>query len=220
MAEPIETLASIWYIEGAKEHILVDAGGSAETMMRRGLNAELICSPVEALKTVGIAPEDIALVICTHLHYDHMELGYLYKNAQFVIQKAELEANYNPHPVEAPRCIAKSVIDELNFNVVEGDTQITDGIRVLLTPGHTRGSQSVMVDTEKGKAIICGLCTIWDNFEPPKRVNSPLPVIPPGIHLDVREAFDSLIRIKQMADITIPLHDASSASNKCIPKQN
>ena len=100
--ETVESYSYIWYIDGARERILVDAGGSAETMLRRGHSAEQIASPEEALERVNLKPADIDIIICTHLHNDHNELGHLYKNAQFIIQKAELEANSNPHPIEAP----------------------------------------------------------------------------------------------------------------------
>jgi glyoxylase-like metal-dependent hydrolase (beta-lactamase superfamily II) len=217
MEEPVETYASIWYIGGIKERILIDAGGSAETMIRRGYSAEHISSPAEALKRVGITPDEINIIICTHLHNDHMGLGHLYRNAKFIIQKTELEANFNPHPLEAPRCVSKSVLEGLDFQVIDGDTDIVEGVRALFTPGHTRGGQSVVVDTAKGKVIVSGLCTIRDNFEPPEPIGKLMPVIPPGIHLDAREAFDSLIRIKQEADIVVPLHDAEFALQSNIP---
>jgi N-acyl homoserine lactone hydrolase len=217
MADPVETCASIWYIEGTRERILIDAGGSAETMIRRGYSAEHISFPADALKRIGVTPEQINLIICTHLHNDHMELGHVYKNAKFIIQKAELEANLHPHPLEAPRCVPKHLLEGLNFDVVDGDTEVVEGVRVLFTPGHTRGGQSVVVDTEKGKVVVSGLCTIRDNFEPPEPVNKLMPVIPPGIHLDAREAFESLKRIQQVADIIVPLHDIEFAFKKTIP---
>jgi glyoxylase-like metal-dependent hydrolase (beta-lactamase superfamily II) len=105
----------------------------------------------------------------------------------------------------------------MNFDVVEGDAEIVEGVRVLFTPGHTRGGQSVAVDTEKGRVVVSGLCTLRDNFEPPEPINKIMPVIPPGIHLDAREAFESLTRIKQVADIIVPLHDGEFAFKKTIP---
>jgi N-acyl homoserine lactone hydrolase len=217
IADPLETYASIWYIEGTKERILIDAGGTAETMLRRGHSAEHVASPVDALKRVGVTPDEINIVICTHLHNDHMELGHLYKNARFIIQKAELEGNFNPHPLEAPRCVSESLLEGLDFEVIDGDAEIAEGVRILFTPGHTRGGQSVVVSTARGKVIVSGLCTIRDNFEPPEPIRKLMPIIPPGIHLDAREAFDSLMRIKKEADIIVPLHDPEFAFQGTIP---
>jgi len=216
IAEPLECYEYIWYIEGLKARILVDAGGPAETFTRRGFPARNIASPAEALKKVGLSPEEIDLVICTHLHYDHIEFGYMYKNAKFVVQRAELEAALDPHPIQKASYIPKEMLKGLNFEVVEGDSQIVKGVKVLFTPGHTLGGQSVMVHTPKGEVIISGLCTIRDNFEPPEPVRHLMPVITPGHHLDASEAFTSLKRIKKEADIVIPLHDAEFALRDAI----
>lgn len=217
IGEPSETYASIWYIDGAEKQILVDAGGTGETLTRRGLSAVAITSPTDALKKIGIRPDEIDMVICTHLHSDHMECGQLYRNAKFVIQKKELEANSSPHQIEAPRCVPERFLSGLDFIVVDGDVQIINGIDVLFTPGHTRGGQSIMVNTNAGKVVISGLCTTGYNFEPPEPLNKLWPVIPPKIHLDVLEAFDSLVRIKQIADIVVPLHEAAFALGGPIP---
>jgi N-acyl homoserine lactone hydrolase len=209
--EPDSVYASIFYIEGTKQKILVDAGASAEALSKHGLPVEHVAYVAESLKKVGVTPAEIDLVICTHLHFDHMEQCRLYKNARFIVQKAELEALSNLHPVEAPPYAPPELFENLNFEVIEGDRQIVDGVKVLLTPGHTRGGQSVSVDTAKGKVIISGLCTTRYNFSPPGMGAKAMPVIPPSIHLDVRQAYDSLIRIKNEADIIIPLHDTELA---------
>jgi hypothetical protein len=59
--------------------------------------------------------------------------------------------------------------------------------------------------------------TIRDNFEPPEPIRKLMPIIPPRIHLDAREAFDSLIRMKKEADIIVPLHDPEFAFQSTIP---
>ena len=85
-----------------------------------------------------------------------------------------------------------------------------EGIKILFTPGHSPGGQSVAVQTPEGVAIVSGLCSIFDNFDPPEQARAKgFPVVPPGLHSNPFQAFDSLVRIKQAADIVIPLHDAS-----------
>jgi N-acyl homoserine lactone hydrolase len=206
IVEPAAFYASIFYIEGPGQKILVDAGGSVETLLKRGLPAEHIASPVEALQKVGVSPADIDLVICTHLHIDHNALGHSYKRARFIVQKKELAAALNPHPIEAPIFPPGEYFADLDYETIDGDMQVADGIKILFTPGHTSGGQSVKIDTEKGKVIISGLCTTYNNFWPQELDPRSMPVIPPSIHLDIREAYDSLLRIKREADIIIPLH--------------
>lgn len=206
-----------WYIEGTKERILVDVGCSAQTMIQKGQKAEDVLSPSDALKTVGTSPEEINIVICTHLHVDHIGYGHIYKNARFIVQKDELEAALNPHPIQKLQFRHNSMLKDLNFEIVEGDIQVAEGIRLLLTPGHTAGNQSVVITTEKGDVIISGICSIMENFEPPDEVKVHMPVITSGVHIDARQAFKSLLRIKQEADIVIPLHDPVFAGQNTIP---
>lgn len=207
----------VWYIEGCRERILVDAGGPAEGFTSRGKTAENVASAEGALKKVGLTPRDIDLVICTHLHFNHIEFCHIYEKATFIVQRAELAAALNPHPIQKEMYPPKEMFEELNFKVIEGDTEIVEGVQVFFTPGHSLGGQSVMVFTSLGKAIISGLCTVRDNFEPPEPLRRLMPVIPPGIHLDAREAFTSIKRIKEAADLVISLHDKEFAMGKPIP---
>ncbi|MFC1871534.1 hypothetical protein ACFLYF_03945 [Chloroflexota bacterium] len=133
---------------------------------------------------------------------DHIGFSHLKKNARFIVQKAELEAAFNPHPIQLASYRDRSVFENLNFEVIEGDVQLVDGIRLLFTPGHTQGTQSVMVNTEKGKAIIAGMRSIRENFKPPEAVKKFMPVIATGIHLDARQSFDSLLRVKEAAALS------------------
>jgi len=212
----------VWYIEGPKEHILVDAGSSTEMKAISGAgsimfpegHAEHVQTLEEGLGKLGLKPEDIDIIILTHAHEDHVQLARKYPKAKFIIQKAELDFARNPHPIQQFTYQPK-LIEGLNFEVIEGDAQIVDGVSVMLTPGHSPGGQSVIVETAKGKAVITGCCCIRQNFEPPKELG--MPVIPTGILIDPIQSYDSLIKIKNIADIIIPLHDGEFLEVDRIP---
>jgi len=155
---------------------------------------------------VGVNFNDIGLVILTHLHPDHVAEASRFTKAKFLIQKDELEFARNPHPAVASGYV-QEFFKELNFMVLSGDKKICDGLSVIKTPGHTEGGQSVCIETTKGIVIISGLCTIRENFEPPPPVSDTMSVIFPTIHTNVLEAYDSLMKIKKIADILLPLHD-------------
>jgi hypothetical protein len=74
------------------------------------------------------------------------------------------------------------------------------------------------VKTTKGTAVITGLCTIRENYSPPPELEKNAPVITPGMHTNALEAYDSVIRIKEMADIIIPIHEAEFQQKSCIPQ--
>ena len=78
----------VFYLEGGGEHILVDTG-MEEFIVPPGAGEETglkIMEFEEALATVNLAPEDIDIVIQTHLHNDHCENTYKCTNAKVYVQ--------------------------------------------------------------------------------------------------------------------------------------
>lgn len=203
----------IWYIEGPKENIIVDTGGKAETLSMLGFPAKDIQSPEEALDKLGLKCEDVDVVIQTHLMFDHFEHAMKFKNARFVVQKGELEYARNPHPLMQYFYLpTQNLLNKVDFDVIEGDKEIVKGVHVVLTPGHSPGSQSVAIKTEKGIAVITGFCCIKKNFE-----EGIWPVTPPSIHISATQAYDSMLKVNEIADIIIPLHESTFASKEIIP---
>lgn len=216
--QSISIVSYIWYLESEelKRNILVDAGSSAARYRQRGFEAQEIQSVKDGLNKIGLGLSDIDMIIVTHLHHDHIECAKEFNNAKFIVQKMELESAFKPHPVLADPYI-KELFEDLSFEAVDGDTYIEEGIELLFTPGHTLGGQSVAIETNKGNAIITGLCCVNENFNPPPEVCDRLTVIPCGIHGDALKAHDSLFRIRKVADIVIPLHEETFIDLDQIP---
>jgi len=206
-----------WYIEGADQHILVDTGAEAAMATQfRGLASEPIASLEEALAEISLTPDDIDLVIHTHLQWDHCGNTLKCKNAKLLASETEYKFSMAPHPILAPT-YKKELLKGLTFTVVDGHHEVAPGIEIIPAPGHTPGTVAVSVNTEKGKAIITGFCCTRENFEIPDSVREYQPLIPPGIHLNAVDGFESAIRIKGMADILIPVHDPAFVGMKSIP---
>jgi N-acyl homoserine lactone hydrolase len=106
----------------------------------------------DALAEHDLSPADVRIVINTHLHFDHCGQNAVFKHAPFYVQWSELE--------RARR--AKSVPSEwfdfagARFELLDGDAEVAEGVRVMATPGHTVGHQSVLVDTPDGGAVMIG----------------------------------------------------------------
>ena len=209
--------AYIWYIKGPKENIIVESGSTVEQMAAVGYEKKKIQSVEDGLAKHGLKPSDIDIVIQTHMHHDHIAEAYKYTNAKFIVQKKELEFARNPHPVFAGVYYEREFFDGLNFQTVEGDADIVEGISVLFTPGHSAGTQSVAIETAKGTAIICGCCVLKENFSPPEGIRERLPVFPPGQHTDVMAAYESVLRVKGLAKIIINMHDCEFLNTQKIP---
>jgi glyoxylase-like metal-dependent hydrolase (beta-lactamase superfamily II) len=221
--KPLDIATYIWYIEGPNKNIIVDAGSTADFLNSvLGLTAphsycKHIQTVAEGLSRLGLKPDEIDIVILTQLHPDHSECARQFTKAKFVIQKSELDFALNPHPVMAS-LYPKQFFEGLNFEVIDGDREITKGVNVLYTPGHTAGCQSVVVDTAKGKAAITGFCCIRENLEPPEPLKGNVDVVVSGIHLgDTRTLYDNMLRLKKSVDILIPNHDVESVDKNRIP---
>jgi len=206
-----------WYIEGADKNILVDTAGEAEMAMSyRGFPAEKLMSFEEALASVNLKPDDIDLVIQTHLHWDHCANTYKCKNARVLVTEEELRFALAPHPLTG-LSYRKDLLKNLNFVLVNGEYEVEPGIELIPAPGHSPGCQAVAINTEQGKAVITGFCCTMENFEPPEEVREVMPIITPGTHLNAVDAFESTLRIKGLADILIPIHEPSFLKVKSIP---
>lgn len=205
-----------WLILGGDKKILVDTGELRPivTPDREEFIGGKIETIEEGLARFGLTPADIDIVIHTHLHRDHCENDYKFENAKIYVHEKELEVCHDPHPMDY-RYQEDFILDvEENGQIValNEDTEVVPGVKMIHTPAHTEGGMSVMVDTEKGKALITSFCCIMDNFYPPKEVKGlGMEVIPPSTCLDVKQAYDIVLKCRDMADIIIPLHEPSFA---------
>ncbi|TKB27537.1 N-acyl homoserine lactonase family protein [Desulfopila sp. IMCC35006] len=211
-----------WYIKGGEQHILVDTGEICpiQSEARQKAIGGKIYTFEEGLARFALTPKDIDIVIHTHLHNDHCENDYKCTNARFYVHELELQRIHHPHPLDFR--YLEDYIQEVEQNgqirVMTGDTQVVPGITCLHTPAHTDGGMSVVIDTVQGKAVITGFCVIRENFEPPREVRAmEMEVIPPGTLVNACAAYDIMLKIKEMADILLPLHEPSFAAVEAIP---
>ena len=201
-----------WYLEGGDKKVLVDTGEMSpiQSPEREAAIGGRIYTFEDGLARWGLAPEDIDVVIHTHLHNDHCENDYKCTNAEIFVHAAEVERIHHPHPLDFR--YLEDYIEDVEENgqlrIITADREILPGIRVMHTPAHTEGGLSVLVDTAQGLAVITGFCVIAENFDPPKEIRAmEMEVIPPGTAVNVYRAYDIMLEVKSVADILIPLHE-------------
>jgi len=104
------------------------------------------------LSEQGLELDRVKLVINTHLHFDHCGGNRLFPGTPIYVQRLEREAAREPD-YTIPEWVE---FDGANYVELEGEAEILPRIRVLPTPGHTPGHQSVLVDAEEGLVVIGG----------------------------------------------------------------
>ena len=211
-----------WYLEGGDRKILVDTGemNPVQSPAREKSLGGKIYTFEQGLARWNLNPEDIDMVIHTHLHNDHCENDYKCVNAEIWVHEKEMERIHNPHPLDYRYLVdyIEDVEENGQIRLMDKDTEILPGIRCIHTPAHSEGGMSVLIDTPSGKVVITGFCVIQQNFSPPPEIRGmEMEVIPPGTHVNVYEAYDIMLKVRDMADILLPLHEPKFASVDTIP---
>lgn len=211
----------MWYIQGTKHNIIVDLGPpdpeqcleNHNLVIRRTAAQE----PINALKSVGLSPEDVQTVILTHLHWDHAQGFHIFNNANFLVQKKEIEYAIAPLPCHHYIYYEKSFgkpqfVDYLDsIKVINGDYQVEDGVNCVYIPSHSPGFQGVSVKTEKGNYFIAGdavgLFECWET----------IPHVPSSIFNNLEQYYESIEKIDKIADFVLPGHDGKVFDNASYP---
>jgi N-acyl homoserine lactone hydrolase len=168
--------------------VLVDTGvGGPDRMLSdwRVVNR----SVADALGELDMTPDDIGLVINTHLHFDHCGQNAVFKRAAFYVQRAEVSRAQR----ESRELYDWFDFMNARFELLDGDTEVLPGLAVITTPGHTVGHQSVVVQAADGTSHVL----IGDAAYTPRLYLGPADEdLPPGQASDPAAWRDSLRRIR------------------------
>jgi N-acyl homoserine lactone hydrolase len=214
-----------WYATDGKTRVLIDSGMPRADEVARRLRVKASGGGPEglhaALDALGTSPDAIDLVILTHLHFDHAWNLEMFPKACLVVQRAELLHAVDPVPTQRifyMRETLASLLDRrgTGLRLVEGDVDLLPGLRLMLVPGHTPGSQCAIVDTAKGRAAL--VSDLGDHYRcwfpaNPRATDRPMryldgDFLPSAIRSEAeRVHLASMARVRDAADIVVPAHD-------------
>jgi len=175
-------------IESPDELVLVDTGiGNKESEKFHELyGVENAGNPTrleDGIKAAGFMPDDIGIVLCTHLHFDHAggntfqdpegNIRPAFQNARYIVQRGEFDFAHSGNERIQASYLRQNFdpIEEAGlWDFVEGATEIIPGVKVLPTPGHTPFHQSVVIESDGETA--CFLADVC-----PTAAHIPLPWI-------------------------------------------
>ncbi|MDX1796716.1 MAG: N-acyl homoserine lactonase family protein [Hydrogenovibrio sp.] len=103
------------------------------------------------LDVLGLQSEDIDMVFCSHLHFDHAGGLCEFCQAEVHVHSKELQAAREP----ADEAYFASDFElPVNWKIQTGEYDLTPGVSAIETPGHTAGHMSMLIELPKGKPIL------------------------------------------------------------------
>ena len=220
----IQCAMMAFLITGGEELILVDTGCCDEAWAEKYhmpvAIAENMTLENQLLKH-GVRPRDIAIVINTHLHWDHCFHNNLFAHAKIYVQQRELEFADAPIPTQyrAYECTQMGLTPPwINtrgcFEIIDGDYALRPGIDLVFLPGHTPGSQGVLVDTAKGKYLIAGDAIQANDAIENKTFGL---IHPSGVHVNLFEYYETLKKLETIEATIFPGHEITVIDHAVYP---
>ncbi len=130
---------------GDGKHVLIDTGYPADVPLPPGTAVdEHAKTVIDRLDELGLHPDDVDVLICTHFDVDHVGYHDAFSKAELVVQREQYEVARAGHPRFAS---ARSHWDHpsLRYRLIDGDTELLPGLSLIETSGHVPGHQSVLV---------------------------------------------------------------------------
>ncbi len=114
---------------------------------------------LRSFEQAGVSPDEVDIVINTHLHFDHCGYNTYYRNgravatfpkARYCVQRGEWEHAQHPNERDSVSYISDNynpLIETGQMELLTGDREIAPGISVRVYPGHTRDMQAVLISS-------------------------------------------------------------------------
>ena len=154
-----------FFIRSGGKTIMVDTGmGPGPHVERGNVTGDLL----NQLKLAGVSPEDVDLVVHTHLHPDHVGWNVdlsgeapkpYFPKARYLVPRVDWEHFTTPEVLETAPHVRDSVVPLESMGVldlVDDGHNLTDEVTTLATPGHTPGHQVVLLSSQGERAMVVG----------------------------------------------------------------
>ena len=191
MGQPYKSALKSLLIQTSQDNILVDTGaGKLPEKLQKFYNVNR--KPEQNLEAQlaqhDLKPQDVNIIVNTHLHFDHCGNNTLFPHAKFTIQAEEYEYALKPERFQEA-AYAKELFDfTANCQLIRGEFTLSDEVTLVPTQGHSIGHQSVLIRTPDKNYVYCGdAAPLRENLE---RRNIP------GVLYSSHHALEAIDRLK------------------------
>jgi glyoxylase-like metal-dependent hydrolase (beta-lactamase superfamily II) len=149
--------------------ILIETGvGERRKPARRSSSPQEDGNLIDGLAALGVQPQDVDIVINTHLHSDHCGWNTrsdgdrfvpAFPRAEYLLEKEEWEAAVAPNERTRATYIEENLLpleEHGRLRLVEGETTVTPELTIVPTPGHSAGHASVVLSSAGETGIYIG----------------------------------------------------------------
>jgi glyoxylase-like metal-dependent hydrolase (beta-lactamase superfamily II) len=157
-------------VETPSRRIIVDTGLGNDKQGRNVPTWNNRNDPfLDKLTAAGFAPDSIDMVLCTHLHVDHVGWNTklvggqwvpTFANARYVFGRCEYEYwrdhSVGPDKVAVFSDSVKPIADADKMDLVPSDHRLTDEITLIPTPGHSPGHMSIHIQSDGHEGLLTG----------------------------------------------------------------
>lgn len=164
---------------------------------------------LEAMADHGVGVGDVRRIVLSHLHNDHAGGLRLFDcQVPVWVQRRDYEYGMGDHPFPEEHGMYRVDFDdpEIPWQLQDGDGELFPGLRAVLTPGHTPGHQSFVVELPDGDGVILPFDAgdLTENFE--------CEIAPGGfVHCTPEQALAPVLALKALSAETgypiVPGHD-------------
>jgi 4-pyridoxolactonase len=189
------------YVDHPDAKVMIDTGFAKDWVERKlpfekpeQSDEQTIASQ---LAKIGVKPEEIDIVINSHLHMDHCGSNKLFPQAKFYFSRSELRHAYVPDPWERlgydPDLVVMPGMKTELLALGHYEYEVLPGITLIETPGHSVGHVSAILRPGgETPPLVFPFDVAWTKHNLVDRVMM-------GLHSDPRELLDSMNRIENIA---------------------
>lgn len=214
----------VWLIETPYGNYLIDTGetsdfylpdhfpNSSENYINRRILRINIAEEKnidQQLNQIGISPEKIDAVIMTHLHVDHTDGIRFFPKSEFFIPGKDWEKPFGVPLSTFPKWFNghKVQYDQSDLPKIES-YELSMELRIISTPGHTLGHQSVLLEVDGNHILFAGDMTFSEKQLLDRKIG--------GINLDLeksRRTIDAILDVSRQTNLVyLPSHDPESGN--------